>query len=739
MDKVSGTVENIVFQNEDNGFCIIKISPDQKSSDSEIQTLLGNFAEITEGEYVTAMGKWVNNPKFGKQFQAENVLVSSPTKLTHITKFLSSGVIKGIGPAYASRLIEKFGLKIFNIIENEPKLLEGVEGISAKKRKLIVLSWEKRKALRGIMLFLIGHGVNSNLSLKIYKHYGDNSLKKLKENPYELTTVIRGIGFKIADQIASKLGFDKNSQARINAGIIHTLNQGAKDGHSNLPYEKLIKASQELLNVELDGITSGITDLIDIETISKVIIEEKIHIALNYFLDTEKIISTKLKKLLSKEPEYKVLNITKEITYAEKNYNINLSDSQRDAVTAALSNRLLVITGGPGVGKTTILKLIYIILKNKDKNLVFCAPTGRAAKRMSQSLQEDLEDSNKKDKPPEAKTIHRLLLAQEGGYFAKNHDDPLEGDLFIIDESSMLDIQLTSKFLDALPDTAHLIFVGDVDQLPSVGAGAILHDMISSKIINVIRLTEIFRQAKDSHIISASHAFNKGEIPNFIYTKNKSSHAQNRDFYFIQRQNPQDIIKVITQLITDRIPNTFGFDPLADIQLLSPMHRGILGCIAFNNHLQEKLNPAKTISKIKRGEYVYRTGDKVIQTKNNYDKDVYNGDIGIIQNANEEDGELTVQFDNNKLIHYESEDLDQLSLSYAITIHKSQGSEFNAVVIPVSNQHFIMLRRNLLYTGITRGKKLVMLVGENKALQIAVSKSYVNNRHTCLKHFLTFD
>ncbi len=727
-EQITGAIDRVTFHAEDTGFAILKVRTQNRS---EPVTVLCNAPAVNPGEKIDARGAWVDVPEYGRQFKAASVEIAPPGSVEGIERFLGSGLIHGIGPTYARKLVDKFGENIFDIIDHSSKRLEEIGGIGKKRRIEIKSSWEKQKAIRGIMVFLYEHGVGTARALRIYKTYGENAVEILRSNPYQLAKDIHGIGFKTADAIARTLGIAKESPERAAAGVHHLLQTASDQGHCALPESELLAQAAELLEsgeeiprAALDSLlVSG--ELIRKEN-SSFIPHPSSFIYLPELLHAEKTVAEKIRGLADAAPSYPPIEIDKALEWSREKTGIELGESQARAVTEALRNRALIITGGPGVGKTTILNVILRILTAKKINPVLCAPTGRAAKRLSESTGRD------------AFTIHRLLEYQPATGFGRNEDRPLVGDLFVMDETSMVDIVLMHHFLKALPEDAHLLLVGDTDQLPSVGPGNLLRDLIASETVTTVRLTDIFRQNADSRIVQVAHEINHGHIPDLtpppaLKTENLKLETSQRDFHFIARDTPERIAETITHLVRERLPEKFGLDPLHDIQVLTPMHRNSLGTVALNQRLQAALNPENEIKfEIERFGVTFRAGDKVLQLRNNYEKDVFNGDIGVITGIDTDPVKVHVRFDGGRTAEYEPGELDELQLAYAITIHKSQGSEFPAVIVPVSTQHYIMLQRNLLYTAITRGKRLVILVGDSKALELAIRNAETTKRYSGL-------
>lgn len=710
-EALRGLVDRVVFHNEENGYCILKVVPEGKR---DVVSLLGKAPRVVAGEEFEARGVWEPNRDFGPQFKADELKLKRPDSLGGIERYLGSGLIEGIGEKYAKRIVEKFGPKIFDIIENESKRLEEVEGVGKKRRIEIRESWMKQKTIHSIMLFLHQHGISTSRALRIYKTYGDQAQAVLKENPYRLAQDIRGIGFKTADDIAYHLGVANDAPERIKAGILHVLETAAQNGHCCFPEVKTAEKALELLGGSDELVRPQIDQLVESGQIER----HGEFLYLPHLRAAEQSIAASVKALAASPAAYPSIDEDAALAWVMKKTGKELAESQQRAVREALRQRLLIITGGPGVGKTTILRSILLILQSKQVKLVLAAPTGRAAKRLSEST------------GLEAKTLHRLLEYGGDGQWGRHRGKPLVGDLFVVDEASMIDAPLMAQFLSALPPGAHLLIVGDADQLPSVGPGMVLHDLIASGAVPCVKLTEIFRQAASSRIITSAHAINRGQVPDLKPTSRS-------DFFFLEAADAEDIRDLIVQLAHTRLPAKFGFDPIADIQVLTPMNRNLLGTASLNHSLQLALNPPNEVKfEIERFQTTFRVGDKVIQTHNNYDKEVFNGDIGHITAIDADPVKLHVRFDAQRTVEYEPGELDELQPAYALTIHKSQGSEFPCVIIPVSTQHYVLLERSLIYTAITRAKKLCILVGDEKALSLAVSKQESRKRFTGLREKL---
>ena len=715
MTIIYGFLERITYYNEENDFLVAKL---QEKGKRDLTTIVGNLSGINAGESLKLSGRWVHNKKFGEQFQVETFEVTVPATVHGIKKYLGSGLIKGIGPVMAERIVKRFALETLDIIEKTPERLSEVDGIGPKRIAMITKAWEEQKEIKEIMIFLQGHGVSATYSAKIYKQYGNQSIGVVKENPYRLARDIHGIGFITADKIAQNIGIDPSSLIRAKAGVVYVLNQLTEDGHVYYPEADLIREAQEILKVGQETISRAITELsrereIFLEEIDKEGNQEAVYLAPFYVAEVG--IAQRLKGLKESSSSIRPIHQEKAIAWVQQRLNIELAEKQKEAVTLAASSKVLIITGGPGTGKTTIITAILKIFQQLKLRILLAAPTGRAAKRMSEAT------------GWEAKTIHRLLeFSPQKRGFKKDQDDPLEADVIIIDETSMVDTLLMYNLLKAIPSQSHLILVGDVDQLPSVGPGNVLRDIIESGIFTVVRLTEIFRQAQESMIVVNAHRINQGEFPLLQVADRKEA----TDFYFIQEEDPEKVLSSLITLCSERIPKRFGFHPVKDIQILTPMHRGVIGVSNLNLELQKTLNSDP--SGIIHGSRTFKLGDKVMQITNNYDKDVFNGDIGLISKINREDRELTIDFDGKPII-YDFSDLDEVVLAYAISVHKSQGSEYPAVVLPVMTQHYLLLQRNLIYTGITRAKKLVVLVGTKKTLAIAIKNNKPQERFTNLR------
>ena len=704
---LDGTLERITFRNADNGYTVARLA----SREGEV-TVVGSLVGIEEGMPVRLSGEWVDDRKWGRQFKVATCVPDSPKTVVGIEKFLGSKLFPGIGPSLAKRIVEKFGRETLEVISKTPDRLTEVIGIGSQRAKTLAKAIAEQKHAQELMVFLFGLGVSPAFAARIVKRYGRDAINVVRQNPYQLAQDVWGIGFRTADAIAEKLGIARDAPERLDAGVLFGLETAVEDGNMHFPDEELVARAAELLAVEADKLAPRLAAL---EQRGLVIREVLGHrgpcssLPALYGAETE---SAALLAELARTPARSFpLDVEAAIHAFENVTGLELARQQRQAVEAALRDRCVVITGGPGVGKTTIVKAIVHLARLGKRTVALAAPTGRAAKRLGEAT------------AAEAMTIHRLLEYQphEGG-FQRNREKPLDEDVLVVDEASMVDALLFHAVLSALRPGAQLVLVGDVDQLPSVGAGAVLADVIDSGAATVIRLTEIFRQAAASKIVVSAHKINHGELPDL-------DRAGDSDFYFISREEPEAARATIVELVAERIPARFGLNPITDVQVLTPMHRGELGTAAVNRALQERLNP--TGVEIQRGERVLRRGDKVMQLRNDYDKSVFNGDIGVISAIDTETGNLRVDFDGRD-IGYERNELDQLVHAYAVSVHKSQGSEYPAVVLVLGTQHFMMLQRSLLYTAVTRGKKLVVLVGSRRAVQLAVKNADAKRRYTWL-------
>ena len=682
----------------------------------DLATVVGSAPTVNSGEWLSAEGAWIIDKNHGRQFKAVQLRCIPPTTAEGIEKYLASGMVKGIGPVYARKLVQKFGEEIFEIIEEHPACLEEVEGIGPGRRRRITQAWSDQKAIREIMLFLHSHGVGTRRAARIYRTYGANAVAQVRENPYRLSQDITGIGFKTADRIAANVGISRDSALRARAGLNHVLLEATQNGHCALPASQLHQEAVKILEIPEAIVEEALAWMIGQGQLLLESLEGEDLIFLPHLAGAERVIAARIVRLARGRADYPPIDLEKAIAWCQQRSGKILAESQREALVQALGHRVLVITGGPGVGKTTLMNSILMILRAKKVKCLLCAPTGRAAKRLSQAT------------GLEAKTIHRMLeVVPATGRFARNRRNPLQGDLMVVDECSMLDVPLMSHLLAAHPPGGSLILVGDVDQLPSVGPGMVLQHVIASGVVPVVRLKEVFRQSRDSRIITTAHEVNSGKAPAPV-----TGSVPDSDFYFLEREDPEQISGVMSRLIQERIPRRLGVDAIRDIQVLCPMHRGSLGAREVNRRLQDLLNPARPgREEVEKFGWKFRVGDKVIQMENNYDKNVFNGDMGRIEMVDPLDKGVAIRFESQRVI-YDFNELDQLAPGFAISVHKSQGSEFPVVVIPLAMQQYLLLQRNLIYTGITRGKKLVVVIGQARALQAAVRNNKVERRYSGL-------
>jgi len=713
-EVLAGLVERVTFHNPENGFCVLRL---KARGHRDLVTTVGHAAMISAGEWVTASGEWTNDRTHGQQFRARFLKTSAPSSIEGIEKYLGSGMIRGIGPVYAKRMVRQFGKDVFDIIEANPERLREVEGIGPMRAAKITSAWADQKVIREIMVFLHEHGVGTARAVRIFKTYGVDAVQVMSENPYRLARDIRGIGFRTADVIAEKLGIEKTAMIRVRAGISYALTDAMGDGHCGLPVKELMALAEKLLEVPEALIGTAVELELTEGTVTADSVSDAPCVFLSGLYHAEKAIADRLRRLLSGTVPWPEIDADKALPWIEGRTGLTLAASQAEAIRLALRSKVLVITGGPGVGKTTIVNSILRILSVKGTEILLCAPTGRAAKRMTEAT------------GMEAKTIHRLLEFDPKAFgFKRDEETPLECDLLVVDEASMVDVSLMQSLLKAVPDHAALLIVGDIDQLPSVGPGQVLADIISSGAVPTVRLTEVFRQAAQSKIIINAHQINQGRMPDLAKPDRET------DFYFVPGADPEQAVSRIVELVQTRIPRRFGLNPIRDIQVLCPMNRGRVGARSLNIELQAALNPSGE-TKVERFGWTFAPGDKVMQIENDYDKEVYNGDIGYVEGVDIDEGELTASFDG-RAVTYGFGELDTLVPAYAATIHKSQGSEYPAVVIPVLTQHYAMLQRNLLYTGVTRGKQLVVLVGQPRAVAIAVKNASGRKRWSKLDEWL---
>ena len=706
---IAGLTERVTYHNNETGYSVIKVNV---LGERELVAIVGNTATIHAGEYVSCVGHWHVDQNHGRQFKATAIQVMPPTTIAGMEKYLASGMIKGIGPVYAGRLVAAFATEVFTVIEEAPDRVRDVEGIGPIRYKKILSSWQQQKHVRAIMLFLHQHGVSTARAVKIFKTYGEQAILKIQEDPYQLARDIRGIGFVSADQIAQRLGLEPTSMKRLKAGLQHILLTATDDGHCGLPREALLTAAATVLAVDMSLLPAALIQAIRDDFVTR----DGDRLYLPTLYAQERFIAHKIMILLQAPLPWATIDDAKVLPWVQKQTQTTLAPSQRQALIQALQSKVCIITGGPGVGKTTLMRCLLTILQQRVADIMLCAPTGRAARRLSDST------------GLEAKTIHRLLEPTDAlSGFKMNADNPLRTSLLVIDESSMLDVPLMAAVLKALPDTAALILIGDVDQLPSVGPGRVLADLIASGRVPTLRLTEVFRQAASSRIIGNAHRINNGQLPDV-------SNPADTDFFFVPIDDVADAHAKLQTIVAHRLPQRYCVDARRDIQVLCPMARGTMGARTLNTLLQQTLNPqpAQTVTVFGT---IFGVGDKVMQTTNDYDKNVYNGDLGFIDSIDEDEQTLTLTFEG-RAVEYAYSDMDDVQLAYAMTIHKSQGSEYPVVVIPFTMQHDQLLQRNLLYTAVTRGKQLVVLLGQRQAIAIAVKQHGQTQRYTKLQQWL---
>lgn len=712
MHTLQGEVVTVVYRNPENGYVIARLLC---SSEIGPVTVVGTLGDLAPGESLRVCGEWMDHPKFGRQLKVETCEHVLPASINGIRRFLESGAIKGVGEKTAERMVSRFGSQILEIMDSDPERLLEVEGIGRAKLRMILDSWQEKREIRGLMLFLQSHGVATTFAHRIYRHYGAGAVQKLRANPYDMAYDIHGIGFRTADDVALKLGFAEDAPQRLEAGVEYCLTQTADGaGHMYLPRANLVEESARLLGCyDLDRIEDQIETLVE----RKRLVVERLAggeegVFLSFFWRTEREIASRLGGLLSHASRLDPTRITAAVEREEQRQALVLSDEQRLAVESACSHKVAIITGGPGTGKTTITRVVVRSLKSLGLRISLAAPTGRAAKRLSEATGFT------------AMTLHRLLKFQPGTGFEFGEDKKLAADVLVVDEASMLDSALCLSLLRALPLTCRLIFVGDENQLPSVGAGNVLGDMLESGVVPAVRLTHIYRQAQESMIVVNAHRINQGEFP--LASPHSPPQA---DFFWVEKDNLQELQRLVVRMVCERIPEAYGLDPMLDVQVLTPMHKGEVGTVALNRVLQQELNPDGR--ELVRGQRTYRVGDRILQLRNNYEKDVFNGDLGRITGFSDDDDTLTAEFDERE-VEYGFDELDEIGLAYAISVHKSQGSEYPAVIMPVVTQHYMLLQRNLIYTGLTRARKLAVMLGSRRALHMGLGNERGRRRFTTL-------
>lgn len=714
LQTLTGIVERVTYHNPENGYTVAKLKAPREM---DLVTVVGNFAQINAGESLRLRGHWATHPKHGSQFKTLFSDVLAPATVVGLEKYLGSGLIKGVGPVTAKRMVKHFGVDILDIIDKSPERLHEVPGVGPKRVKLIAKAWVEQKAIKEVMVFLQGHGVSTTYAVKIYKAYGDDSINVVSHEPYRLAEEIWGIGFITADKIARALGVAEDSIGRLRAGLLYTLGQASDSGHVYLPREELLTQASEILKIDSERLEAVLAPMAEDKAL--MIEEDAVYLPPLYYCEIG--VANRLRALASNPLPLDPQELDERLGELEDAEDISLAPKQRQAVLEAVKNRCFILTGGPGTGKTTTTRAILKLFEKLGKRVLLASPTGRAAKRLSEVT------------GGEAKTLHRLLeFTPAKMAFSRNAENPLPGDVIIVDEASMIDLTLTNNLLKAVSDGSQLLFVGDADQLPSVGAGRVLQDMLESSVVPHARLTEVFRQKEGSQLVANAHRINRGEMPVLTVPDGKSP----SDSYFVPVDTPEEVPVKIAQIVSRSLPKRFGYHPREDIQVLCPMNRGIPGASNLNGILQDALNPLKPGDAVApSGGRSFRVGDKVIQLRNNYDKGAFNGDTGIVASIDLEEQELLVSFWENE-VRYEFHELNELALAYAITVHKSQGSEYPVVVLPLTMQHYPMLQRNLLYTGLTRARTRVVIVGTKKAIAMALRNVEGNARHTRLKQRL---
>ena len=721
--NIEGVLERVTYVSEESGWSVVRL---QVPGRDGLVTAVGSMLGVQPGESLRLTGRWVLDRKYGEQFRVESYLTVKPATLVGMERYLGSGLVRGLGQVMASRLVKRFGLETLDIIEHEPWRLTHVRGIGPKRRARILDAWQEHREIKEVMLFLQSHGISTTFAVKIFKRYGQQAISLVKENPYRLAEEIHGIGFLTADRIATNMGIEPTAPQRAEAGVLHVLGELSGEGHIFCPREALVQRAAQMLDVPPENIEEALCALARRERLVLEQLSEEDPAApppgeaayLASLHTAETGVAARLQTIIETGALPLEIDAEQAVAWFEEHQQIALAARQREAIRRACSSKALVITGGPGTGKTTIVNGILSILSRKKRRILLCAPTGRAAKRLQETTGQ------------KASTIHRLLeFNPQKMRFERGPASPLPADVVVVDETSMVDMVLFYSLLKAVPDQCQLVLVGDVDQLPSVGPGNVLRDLIRSGAPDVVRLTEIFRQAQASLIVVNAHRINEGQMPRVAETGSEDSGKEPPDFYFIEREEPEAVLATLKEVVQRRIPRRFGLDPVRQLQVLTPMHRGLLGSRNLNAELQGLLNPRG--ESLVRGSRLYRVGDKVLQLRNNYDLRVFNGDIGQVVAVDAVERQLTVRVEGREVV-YGASDLDDLVLGYACSVHKAQGSEYPAVVLPLHTQHYPMLQRNLLYTGITRVKRLVVLVGSRRALKIAVNNSEVRRRWSWL-------
>lgn len=709
--RLEGIVERVVFHNPDTGWTVLKL----EDADGRLHAAVGKLPGVRPGESIRVQGRWQRDPKYGRQFQIDTYTSLEPTSLAGVERFLGSGGLPGVGPATAKRIVAHFGDQTLEVLDREPNRLVEISGIGKVKCRRIAKAWKEQRLARDALIFLQQYEVSAAQAVRIVKHYGEATISVAKSNPYRLAEEVSGIGFALADGFAQALGLGRDTDERAAAGLLFTLRRASAEGHTYLEIDELFNRAAALLDLGVERLRTGLGTLLRREAAVERPILERNTVSLTVLARAESAIAERLRRIQETVTPSPVRSVDRALEWWRERQRLELAEAQAQALRQALTEKVMVLTGGPGTGKTTLLKGILQIFERKRLRVLLAAPTGRAAKRLSEAT------------GSEVKTVHRLLeFDPHSVRFRRGRSMPLEADLVVVDEASMLDVPLAHALLEAVPDAARLLLVGDVDQLPSVGPGKVLQDIIASKRVQVARLEEIFRQAEASQIIVNAHRIRRGQAP----ADERSEPGS--DFFFIQRETPEDVLRTLKKIVGERIPRQFELDPKQGVQVLTPMRRGLLGTDNLNHELQDLLNPA---SRSEAAGPRFRHADRVMQTRNNYDLDVFNGDIGTVVGSADSGAKLTVSYDG-RLIDYQGQAQDELVLAYACTVHKSQGSEYPCVVMPIHTQHFVMLERNLLYTAVTRARRLVVLIGDPRALRIAVSTRREGKRRTTLEHQL---